>query len=390
MFPILFIGKRLFGILPSCRGTPPNRRPFARHVGVGLLGMAMFTGAAGAGVAVPQYTLTDLGALPGTNSSAAAAINNSGQVVGSSGPSQSSEPFLYGKGSMQQIGNLSGGATANGINNLGQVVGYSPATQQSFLYSGGTLTYISGMRMAMGINDSGQIAGNYSLSSQTPFLYAAGIDSNGLITKIDGPAPNFDTANAINASGQVAGWGVFGPPTSAFLYSNGTVQLIQTPTGYQSDAIGINNLGQVVGYSNFGHFSNGRNPVEAFLYSNGVAQDLGTLGGAGSQALGINDAGEVVGESDVSSSTHEHGFLDVNGTMYDLNDLTIGESGYLITSAVGINSSGQIAANAITPSGQEHAVLLSPSSIPLPPAAWAAVSALPLLFFGRRFRRMFR
>lgn len=58
------------------------------------------------------------------------------------------------------------------------------------------------------------------------------------------------------------------------------------------------------------------------------------------------------------------GFLYLDGTMYDLNDLTLGAPGYVITSAVAINDSGQIAADAITPSGQAHAVLLTPSAAP--------------------------
>ena len=72
--------------------------------------------------------LHDLGTLPGSDYSEATAINNRGQVVGSStfssGPSHA---FLYENGTMVDLGTLPGGFTSQalGINDRGQIVGYS-------------------------------------------------------------------------------------------------------------------------------------------------------------------------------------------------------------------------------------------------------------------------
>ena len=69
------------------------------------------------------YKITDLGTLPGSTSSIATAINNSGQVVGNSGD----HAFLWQNGVMTDLGTLPGStsSTATAINNSGQVVGNS-------------------------------------------------------------------------------------------------------------------------------------------------------------------------------------------------------------------------------------------------------------------------
>ena len=114
---------------------------------------------------VPRYTITGLGNLgtdsSGIGSSGARAINNSGQVVGSSdvvnasGHRQGSDAFLYSNGRMTDLGNLGTdgngffGSEAYGINNAGQVVGNSLVAadntvgsdlgQDAFLYNNGRM-----------------------------------------------------------------------------------------------------------------------------------------------------------------------------------------------------------------------------------------------------------
>jgi hypothetical protein len=71
--------------------------------------------------------------------------------------------------------------------------------------------------------------------------------------------------------------------------------------------------------------------------------------------------------------------------MYDLNDLLTDSAGYHVDGAAGINNAGQIIAYATDASGANRAVLLTPTtSIPLPPASWAALTALPLVLIFRR------
>ena len=85
----------------------------------------IFVWSATAGAA--EYTVTDLGTLPGGSASAAYSINNSGQVVGYSTTSGNNHAFLYSGGTMNDLGTLPGGdgSSANSINNSGQVVGSS-------------------------------------------------------------------------------------------------------------------------------------------------------------------------------------------------------------------------------------------------------------------------
>ncbi len=70
------------------------------------------------------------GTLPGGSTSRAAAINDRGQIVGSSStPSSFGHAFLFENGAMVDLGTLPGGnfSEALGINSRGQVVGSSTA-----------------------------------------------------------------------------------------------------------------------------------------------------------------------------------------------------------------------------------------------------------------------
>jgi probable HAF family extracellular repeat protein len=117
-----------------------------------------------------QGKMIDLGTLAGSSTtfvSWAYAINNRGQVVGySETASGATHAFLYSGGSMTDLGVIAGqtGSVAYAVNNLGQVVGSSGS--HAFLYTGGAMTDLnsvvtlpSGVTLfsAAGINDSGQI-----------------------------------------------------------------------------------------------------------------------------------------------------------------------------------------------------------------------------------------
>lgn len=146
--------------------------------GMVLAAVVVFLGV-GVVSAAPSYTMTDLGTLGGSQSTATA-INASGQIVGwsstSSGPAHSNGPvhaFLYsGNSPMQDLGTLLGGTSshATGINGSGQIVGYASTSDNpyAFLYSGGSMTDLNSLvnldpgwalEQANAINDIGQIVG---------------------------------------------------------------------------------------------------------------------------------------------------------------------------------------------------------------------------------------
>jgi probable HAF family extracellular repeat protein len=113
-----------------------------------------------------QYTVTDLGTLPGGKTSGASAINDFGQVVGGAGSTGGNRAFLWSRTSgMQDLGLLhsnDGFSTAYAINNLGQVAGQSGSF--AFVWTSGTMQDIgslgNGGSLPYGINNSGQAVGS--------------------------------------------------------------------------------------------------------------------------------------------------------------------------------------------------------------------------------------
>jgi probable HAF family extracellular repeat protein len=125
-------------------------------------------------------TMTDLGTLNGDplDASNARAINNAGQIVGSSqvlvGKAKPNHAFLYSNGAMTDLGVLPSYETsyALDLNLSGQVVGYAQLPKNgdchAFVYEGGVMTDLNTLidpssgwtlQVAQGINDSGCIVG---------------------------------------------------------------------------------------------------------------------------------------------------------------------------------------------------------------------------------------
>jgi probable HAF family extracellular repeat protein len=266
-------------------------------------------------------TLSALGTLSGDLDSGATGINNSGQIVGYSfGVSMilgeyAAFPwhaFVYSNGTMTDV--LSGNdfssddSSANAINDSGEIVGSS--LDSPFIESGGAVTDIGGTGGSGGdaINAAGQVTGSGYFSTEnytTPFLYSAGtVTDLGLFKG----GPTFPTG--INDSGQIVGYSTStlgnlpGEGADAFLYSGGVyhdlggLNLIGGGDDF-SRAYGINNLGQVVGMSD----------GDAFVYSNGVMTDLNNVipsnsGWTLTEATAINGNGEIVGEGYNPSGFH--------------------------------------------------------------------------------------
>jgi len=200
-----------------------------------------------------------------------AAINNSGDVVGASGPNSSNnlEAFLWRPASgSQYLGTLgSGFSMANGMNNADAVVGQS--------YTSGLVQHAFLWTQAGGMQDL------------TPSLTGFGAAATG-----------------INASGQVVGY--YYPDgaqnTLGFLWTAAAgLQSLGAPGTL---AYGINDAGTVVGQS---AFANGAKHAFSWTSAGGIT-DLGTLGGASSSALGINNHGWIVGSS-LTTAGALHGFL---------------------------------------------------------------------------------
>jgi probable HAF family extracellular repeat protein len=171
------------------------------------------------------------------------------------------------------------------------------------------------------------------------------------------PVPTTGFVQSQNAAGQQL---VDGDQAAghAIVVSGGTRTVLDSIVGGTSGtAASINDAGDVVG-----SWSNG-SVSHAFLYHGGAMVDIGTLftDGFGSSAEGVNNSDLVVGESNDNSAV-PHAFLYGGGRMVDLNRLIAPAGGWVLSTALGINNGNQILALGTDPQGQNHSLLLSPSS----------------------------
>jgi probable HAF family extracellular repeat protein len=211
-----------------------------------------------------QWTIHDLGTLPGGSFSEAYALNDRGQVVGRSGTDSGGiHAVLWQKGLVLDLGTLTGGdySEAYNINDKGQIVGVSRTTgpdcdpapfnacEHAFLWEDGTMTPLRPLggpfSRALGINIRGHVAGLSTTASGE--YHAVTWTGDGQITDLGTlPGDSFAQANAINDRGQVVGWSS-GETTRAFLWEHGVMSELPTLDGPFGMAIDITRRGLIVG-----------------------------------------------------------------------------------------------------------------------------------------------
>lgn len=334
------------------------------------------------------YRVIDLGAVDGMTASEPAAINNLGQIAGTSTAGTVGCAFLYYNRAMEDIGGeLSRGF---GISQTGVVVGdfaqMEPSTpNHAALFKGGTTIDLGVLPGALfsranGVNSNGYVVGysgsEFDSDNSRAFVWHSAMGMVDIGT-LGGP---YAQAMAINDAGFAtgnAGVGASIGARHAFLYEvwPGTGPMkpmrdLGTLGGLSSYGTAINMSNHVVGYSMLK-----TNAMHAFLYNGGQLVDLGSLspnvlGADYSVALGVNNSDTVVGYSYLQyggSDMVQQAASIVYGNMLEmrmvnLNDL-IGRARaeYWLFSATSINDQGQIVACAYHGTdGLVHAVLLNP------------------------------
>ena len=265
----------------------------ARAVGFALVALAPGR------VLASTYTYTSFD-IPNSFSFATGGINNAGQVVGSYIPSGSNPynseldvSFLYDptSNSFTSLNDPAGiyGTDAYGINNRGQIVGQFGTTglppylmglsEQSFLFDTATSTYTTlnptQHSTATGINDLGQVVGYIGTQYLKSFLLDTATGNLTTLADPLAPAVGDTIAEGINNAGQIFGYytspttvgimgSYYGGTSEGFLYtiSTGTYTEVAEPNASGNTyAVAINNLGQIVGT-----YADASNNVLTFLY----------------------------------------------------------------------------------------------------------------------------
>ena len=266
----------------------------------------------------------------GGNHSAAAAINNKGEVVGfalnaipdpfslfdAGAPAGTqTRAFLWRSGELQDLGTLGGpDAEALALNERGQVAGGA--------YINSTPNPATG------------------IPTVDPFLW-----EKGKMTDLGSLGGTFGFSTALNNRGQVIGQSnlVGDQIFDQFFWDRGKlVDLYAATTGGNViTANAINDAGQIVGAADFS--STGGSQFSAVLWQNGVAINLGTLNGdCYSEAFAINSRGQVVGHSIACDTFVDRAFLWENGTLIDLSTRIPSDFPLRLASAVAINEQGEI------------------------------------------------
>jgi probable HAF family extracellular repeat protein len=328
-----------------------------------LFALAVTAAAVGVSAATAlatTYSATELPSLGGLGTNAVA-INENGQMAGASNlkktielPPQYCGPNTHrcteevyhaflseGAGKLDDLGTLGGDFShANALNNLGEVVGSSQTKsgpedeEEAFLFRNAKMTGI-GAIVPTAINDLGVIAGYRRDPAQGQFTEAI-IDQNGKITVLAGPGSG---AVGINNSDEVAGNGGTNEQNDrAWVWHNGTLTDLGTLGGSGARAYAINNSGQIDGDS-----ANAAGASRDFIYQNGKMTELGPFP-LPPFLTGLNNNGVIVGDG--GSGPCGEAVIIVNDVCENLQSMLAPGSGISLRGANGINDKGQIIASA--------------------------------------------
>jgi hypothetical protein len=198
---------------------------------------------------------------------------------------------------------------------------------------------------ALGINDSGDVVGQYEIGGVCCYGYvlSAGQFTSILVGGI------YTDAQGISNAGDVVGEYLSysqnaGSSSNSFLYGASGIATLDYPGALNSVAHGINSQGDIVGaYNSVG----GNGPEQGYLDEGGVFTTIDVPGALSAQVSGINDYSEMVGEYQNGSTTD--GFVDSSGVFS-----TIVFPGSDQTLVNGVNDEGEIVGNYLDSSGQDH------------------------------------
>lgn len=351
--------------------------------------------------AAPLYTVEDLGVLPGDDNSNALAINNAGQVTGTSRVGSGFFNAVLWTGTTPTslataIGQQT--STANGINAAGHlttVAGFlSPGISTggtAHFWDGTTLTNIGKLgtgtpastlaSVGNAVSDSDQVVGRAWASDANTGNFHAFSWQGGVIRDLGtfGACTDSD-ARDINSSGQIVGYasgGINCLPSQALIWQSA----LSAPVSLNSILAGVgifDNLTLATGINEAGvvlaqRVAGGRGRcVFVTTGATPTVTDIGYVGVNGNLNTcvpgDINASGDVVGYQAVSPDGIP--LLYTAGTLYDLNTLLDpgSDAAWTLLTATDINDSGTIVGQGRI-GGVLHAFRAT-QVVPAPAAGW--------------------
>ncbi|MBI2733884.1 MAG: hypothetical protein HYX44_11460 [Aquabacterium sp.] len=341
-----------------------------------------------ASVHAQTYTFTDLGHAGGVTS-AAANINNLGQVVGLVKDANGwNHAVTWVDGQSANLGLASsdwgdgGGGFTNPWGMYGEAIGINDAGQSAWtntdlnkvryatVWANGVTSALGALGGAQsdarGINQAGQVVGR---AQDVNGNWRAVVWNAGQVSELNTPnVSSSSQANALNNVGQIVGYEE--RPAQPYLghpviWDQGVPGNLDESLGvsYEPQAYGLNDVGQIVGSvkaPSTGDY------YRAVLWDHGVSSMLDMPSGFyAAQAKDINNAGQIVGfmlshdrNVDFRAATW------INGQVIDLNSLlpaSVVEAGWVLLGANAINEMGQIVGQARnTQTGVIDAFVLTP------------------------------
>lgn len=345
----------------------------------------------GSPASMPAYQISDLG-LMGHAGSAANAINETGDIIGTLGTGTSSEfspqanhSFLWSNGRITDFGRS---YAVFALNNSGQLAGikyltdfaadFSPFKVSPVLYESGKWKSILPKGAVSGIlaalNDVGQAAGQLWLDASGLSKLPAAVWQGDEVQFLEIPKPYTSAVvKAINNAGEAVGYlqeiiSETRYRTSAALWGKNGVTLLGSLPGAEemSEAVGINSKGSILGVTTYNWDGFSRLSFGAFLWNNGMVTALAKTDDAapgidrakGYVARAINDSNQVVGRA-ADMGGNPVAFLWQNNAMVNLNTLIPADGGWTLSDAKDLNTQGQIVGQGKY-QGHSHAFLLTP------------------------------
>lgn len=307
---------------------------------------AMVLGAGAAAAATPVYKIKPLKSQGSIQPAVAYAINAHGVVTGSAWNFVTGHYvcFRYEAGELTELPDSSD-RVCTGINDQGDIVGGPDLTQGiadglSYLWpAAGGRVELTGLTVAIAINNAGQVAGWSYFGGDTP--HAAWV-ADGVLTDL-GAARGLkgqSVASGLNDKGLVVGTGTTrDTEAQAVKWSQGAMKKIPSPDGPVSTALAVNRLGHVVGTTgpDAEHHS-------AYLQDRTGVHALPAIPNTRLMTpRAINEADAVVG-SMLTPAGRDAAFFSDEGKSYWLYGLLddSGQAWSSLSQAWGINRAGQI------------------------------------------------